>query len=67
MHFEILVEDVSGKEMLNLLLPKILPEDRGDTFKVISYKGIGSIPKGLKTSQDASRTDEGKVQTTIRK
>ena len=55
MHFEILVEDVSGKEMLNLLLPKILPEDRGDTFKVISYKGIGSIPKGLKTSQNASK------------
>jgi len=55
MHFEILVEDDSGKEMLNVLLPKILPKDRDATFRVISYKGIGSIPKGLKTSQEASK------------
>ena len=52
MHFEILVEDISGKAMLEILLPKILAGTKGNTFTVHAYKGIGSIPKDLKTSQD---------------
>ena len=36
MHFEILVEDQSGKEALDILLPKII--DAQDTFKVRGYK-----------------------------
>ncbi len=52
MHFEILVEDISGKALLDILLPKILADTEGNTFKVHAYKGIGSIPKDLKTSQD---------------
>jgi len=53
MHFEILVEDKSGKVMLDLLVPRILGE--GHTFNVHSYKGIGRIPKGLKASSDPNK------------
>lgn len=45
MHFEILVEDQSGKKTLDILLPKILGGKH--TFKVHPYKGIGQIPKNL--------------------
>ena len=51
MHFAILVEDQSGKAMLDVLVPKIASAD--DTFEVHPYKGIGHLPKGLnpKTGQ----------------
>jgi len=52
MHFEILVEDLSGKKMLDILVPKIIGSKH--TFKVHSYKGVGRIPKGLVTTADAS-------------
>jgi len=45
MHFEILVEDMSGKKALNILIPKII--GTSNTFKIHSYKGIGKIPKDL--------------------
>lgn len=45
MHFEILVEDASGKKALDILVPKILSP--GDTYRVHSYKGIGHIPRNL--------------------
>jgi hypothetical protein len=51
MHFEILVEDVSGKVALDILVPKIIGCDH--TCKIHFYKGIGRIPKGLKPSSDA--------------
>ncbi len=53
LHFEILVEDLSGKTALDLLVPKIL--GGGHTFRVHSYKGIGRIPKGMKDAVDPSR------------
>lgn len=53
MHFEILVEDQSGKKALDILVPRIIGADH--TFKVISYKGIGRIPKNLRTGVDASK------------
>ncbi len=53
MHFEILVEDQSGKKMLDILVPKIIGNDH--TFKVIAYKGIGRIPKKMNSSVDASK------------
>ena len=52
MHFEILVEDQSGKVALDILVPKIIGENH--TFKIIDYKGIGRIPKNLKPG-DASK------------
>ena len=42
-HFEILVEDQSGKAMLDILLPKIIGHTH--TFRTLCYKGIGRLPK----------------------
>ena len=51
MHFEILVEDQSGKRMLDILTPKIIGDKH--TFKVHAYQGIGRIPRNLTSSTDA--------------
>jgi len=53
MHFEILVEDQSGKKMLDILVPKIIGDNH--TFRVLPYKGIGRIPKNLTASGDANK------------
>ncbi len=53
MHFEILIEDQSGKAMLDILLPKIIGKPH--TFDVKSYKGVGSIPKKMTSAVDASK------------
>jgi len=53
MHFEILVEDQSGKKALDILVPEIIGE--GHTFRVLSYKGIGRIPKSLAANGEASK------------
>jgi hypothetical protein len=53
MHFEIFVEDQSGKKALEVFVPKIIGEQ--NTFKIHSYKGIGRIPKNMRDAQDASK------------
>ncbi|MFH2091306.1 MAG: hypothetical protein ABIJ31_02985 [Pseudomonadota bacterium] len=53
MHFEILVEDQSGKKALDILIPKLIGLEH--TFKVHPYKGIGRIPKNLGSNVDASK------------
>ena len=53
MHFEILVEDESGKKALNILIPKLI--DHEHTFTVHAYKGIGRIPKNLGAHEDARK------------
>jgi hypothetical protein len=53
MHFEILVEDASGKDALDELVPKIVGKPH--TFKVIPYKGVGKIPKGLKPQSNSKK------------
>ena len=50
MHFDILVEDSSGKILLENLVPKIIGVN--DTCRIKAFHGIGSIPKGLKDSKD---------------
>lgn len=56
MHFEILVEDISGKKTLDILIPKIIDtHNYKNTFKVISYKGIGRIPKNLNPKADPQK------------
>jgi hypothetical protein len=50
MHFEILVEDLSGKRMLDTLVPKIVGKKH--TWKIVAYKGIGKIPKNLNAKAD---------------
>ena len=53
MHFEILVEDRSGKAALDILIPKII--NANHSFKVHAYKGISRIPKNLKSSTDVHK------------
>lgn len=53
MHLEVLVEDQSGKVFLQSVLKDIVGNN--DTFRVISYKGIGHIPKNLAKAIDANR------------
>ena len=53
MHFEILVEDQSGKKALDILIPKIIGDDH--TFRICSYKGVGHIPKNLGAKKDARK------------
>lgn len=53
MHFEILVEDQSGKKALEILIPKIAGD--GHTFNIHAYKGIGRIPKNLRDTNDPNK------------
>ena len=53
MHFEILVEDQSGKRMLEILVPKIIGNDH--SFKIHPYRGIGHVPKNLRNKTDPSK------------
>ncbi len=56
MHFEILVEDASGKIALEFCLEKILGPDRPDcTYRIVSYQGIGRIPKDLGGTADPQK------------
>jgi hypothetical protein len=54
MHFVILVEDISGQTALEILIPKIISTQQ-HTFKIHYYKGIGHIPKGLKSASEANK------------
>jgi len=53
MHTEFLVEDLSGENFLNEILPKLVHEP--NSYRVHPYKGIGHIPKDLKTTDDAKK------------
>ena len=53
MHFEILVEDQSGKRALDIVVPKLLRAE--DTFDVKAYKGVGRIPRGLAGQSDPQK------------
>jgi hypothetical protein len=53
MHIEVLVEDRSGEKLLEYLLPQLFGPPH--TWRLHSYKGIGRIPKGLKTTVDPSK------------
>jgi len=51
MHFEILVEDASGKIILESVLKKIFNHNSNThSYNIHGYKGIGRIPKNLKQS-----------------
>jgi len=53
MHFEILVEDRSGKKTLEILIPKIIGYNH--TFTLHAFKGIGHIPKDLHRTPDPKK------------
>lgn len=46
MHYEFIVEDISGKTFLEKILPKILNTEN-NTYHIHSYKGIGRVPRKL--------------------
>lgn len=51
MHIEILVEDLSGKALLECLMAKFVDI----TYRIHSYRGVGKLPPGLKPGTDASK------------
>lgn len=51
MHLEICVEDASGKIFLENVLPRIVRNDV--TWRLHGYRGIGRIPKGLQSTDNA--------------
>jgi hypothetical protein len=51
MHIEFLVEDTSGKQLLDKILPKLMT-DPTNTYKIYSYRGIGILPKNLKSASE---------------
>jgi hypothetical protein len=53
-HIEILVEDASGKELLEIIVRKMIV-NTSSTCTIHSYKGCGRIPGNLRTRQDASK------------
>lgn len=56
MHLEFLIEDSSGEQLLQSLLPRILGEQGvKHSWRLHSYKGIGRIPKGLSAGGDPSK------------
>ena len=53
MHFEILVEDASGKIALENIVEKILStSEQNHSFRIHAYKGIGRLPKNLRGKTD---------------
>ena len=53
MHFEILVEDQSGKKALEILIPKVIGDKH--SFRIHAYKGIGRIPEDLRGITDPNK------------
>lgn len=51
-----LIEDASGKKMLDLLLPKLVPPGSDGMYKVYSYRGIGHLPAKGTVSVDAVKS-----------
>ena len=56
MHFEVLVEDRSGSISLDPILKKLLGANYSDhSWKLRPYRGLGRIPKGLRSVTDPKR------------
>jgi hypothetical protein len=54
MHFEIFIEDISGKNLMDILVPKIISPSK-NTFNIHPYKGIGKIPEDLHELPDPKK------------
>ena len=56
MHFEVLVEDTSGKDALEQILPKIVGANNTlHSWRLRSYRGLGRIPKDLHGKTDPQK------------
>lgn len=51
MHFDFLIEDISGKAALNILVPKII-DVSVHSYAVHSYRGVGHVPKNMKGTKN---------------
>lgn len=51
MHIEILIEDLSGQKMLEILMERMVGAHI--TYKIHKYKGIGHLPKNITDSRNA--------------
>lgn len=56
MFVNFLIEDASGKKMLDLLLPKIVPSGSDGMYKVYSYRGVGHLPARGTVSPNAVKS-----------
>jgi hypothetical protein len=56
MHFEVLVEDLSGAIAIEALLQKIFGSATlSPTYRIHSYKGIGRLPRNLRGQTDPQK------------
>jgi hypothetical protein len=56
MHIEVLVEDASGAQLVEALLPAVIgPHGDRHTWRVHPYKGIGRLPAGLSAKGDPAK------------
>lgn len=56
MHFEVLVEDASGKIMVDHILRGIVGKNGDEhTWRTHAYKGLGHLPKNLHPGSDPSK------------
>jgi hypothetical protein len=56
MHIEFLVEDSSGRRLLEQLIPKIIgPEGAPHTWRLHAYRGVGKIPAKLTAKADPAK------------
>ena len=56
MHFEVLVEDRSGSIAIKHILKKILgANNAAHSWRVLPYRGIGRIPKDLRSGKDPQK------------
>lgn len=56
MHIEILVEDSSGKRLLEKLVPSILgPQGNTHSWRIHPYKGVGRVPKDMNPKADPAK------------
>jgi len=53
MYVELLIEDISAKKAMDILIPKLI--DNAMPVRSHHYKGIGRIPKGLMPKTDATK------------
>lgn len=56
MHLEVLVEDISGANLIEAVLPKMIGEyGVAHTWRVHPYRGIGRLPAGLSSKADPAK------------
>jgi hypothetical protein len=55
MFIDLLIEDQSGKKAMEILISKLAGNEVAETIRIISYKGLGRLPEGLKPNSNASK------------